>query len=333
MFRPRRYYRCYLCSKYSRDIVVAYIDGDYRTVCIRCFLAYALHETIRGMLRDGNEEDLKHVVRVLEGINDLVEDNPLTQAIRYVIDEWAQSYPKPLYVDELERGWRYRLDLDKVLDYLASEKLLIRSRFQGSSRESLSPGKLVRDLLRRFPTSKGFFKDIVKAVTGLAVVRYLADPKTRKFRAIYATLQAIASCIESSDREPAYEVKGYRCRLCGKVFSSKTEIRLHILKDHSYEIVCSDDSCIQNYIELIPGKQIGEWCRYAFFVEKASVYGVGRVNKYIRYLLTKEAIVPQEGGEVVVERNGEKYVAVDIAWIRVRERMRMLERQIVRTRW
>lgn len=332
MYRRRKYYKCYFCGKYSRDIVIAYIDGDNRTVCIRCFLAYALYETIRDMLKHGNEEDLRYVVRVLEGINDLVEDNPLAQSIRYVIDEWAHKYPKPLYVDELERKWRYRFNLDKILKYLASEEILVRVRFPGSTRLLLSPGNTLRDMLKRFPTSRGFFRDIVKAVTGLAVVRYLADAETRKFRNIYATLQAIAACIDGGEREPVYEVKGYKCRLCGKVFSSRTEIRTHILKEHSYEIECSDETCISNYMEPITGKQLGEWCKYAVFVEKASVYGVGSLNRYLRYLLTKGAILPQEEEEVVVERGGEKYVAVDIAWIRVRERMRMLERQIIRRR-
>ena len=308
------------------------MHGDDRIVCIRCFLAYALHETIKDMLKHGSEEDLRHVIRVLKGINDLVEDNPLAQSIRYVIDEWAHRYPRPLPVSELERKWKYSFDLDKVLKYLASEGILVRTKFVSSSQVILSPGDVLRDLLKRFPTSKGFFKDIVRAVTGLAVVRYLADPETRKFRYIYATLQAIAACIDSGEREPVYEVKGYKCRFCGKEFSTRTEVRTHILREHSYEIECSDEHCISNYMEAITGKQLGEWCKHSVFVEKASVYGVGSLNRYFRYLLTRGAILPQEEEEVVKERDGEKYVAVDIAWIRVREHMRALERQIIRGR-
>ena len=334
MYRRRLYFKCYFCGKYSRDIVIAYIDDVKRYVCIRCFLSHILHETIKEMLKYGNEEDLKYAVRVLEGINDLVEDNPLAQAIRFVIDEWAQRYPKPLYVDELERRWRYRFNLNKVLDYLASEKILVKSKFSGSDRLVLSPGDMLRGLLRRFPSSKGFFKDLVKAVTGLAVVKYLADPKTRKFRMIYATLQALAACIDDTGKEPYYEVKGYRCKLCNNTFSSKTEVKLHILKQHSYEIDCDidDDECFSKYVSEITGKQVGVWCRYGFFIKKASVYGVGVINRYLRYLLTKGAIIPIEGDEVVVERKGDRYIAVDIAWIRVRERMRQLERQVIRGR-
>ncbi len=328
----RRYYKCYFCGRYSRDVVKAYMDGEYRTICIKCFLAYTLHETIRGMLEYGREEDLKHVVRVLEGINDLVEDNPLAQAIRYVIDEWAHKYPQPLYVDELEQKWRYRLDLNKVLDYLSSEGVFVRTRFPGSDRIVLSPGKTLRELLKRFPSTKGFFRDVVKAITGLAVVRYLTDTETHKFRTIYATLQAIATCINEGKREPVYEVKGYRCKLCGKSFASKSEVKTHILRDHPYEIECTDEDCILNYIEAVTGRQVGEWCKYAYFVEKASVYGVSKINKFLRYLLTKGAIIPQEEDEIIIDRSGERYVAVDIAWIRVRERMRALERQIIRVR-
>ena len=334
MYRRTRYFKCYFCGKYSKDVVAAYIDGDRRYVCIRCFLSYVLHETIKDMLKHGNEDDLKYVVRVLEGINDLVEDNPLAQSIRFVIDEWAQRYPKPLYIDELGRKWRYRLDLDKVLSYLSSEDILLVSRFPGSNRSVLTAENLLRDLLRRFPSSKGFFSDIVKAITGLAIVKYLADPKTRKFRMIYATLQALAACIDDTCKEPYYEVKGYKCNLCNNVFSSRTEVKLHILNQHPYEIDCDIDNadCFYKYVSEVTGKQIGMWCRYSLFIEKASVYRVGVINRYLRYLLTKGAIIPVEGKEVVVERKGDKYIAVDIAWIRVREYMRQLERQLVRVR-
>lgn len=334
MYRRRPYFKCYFCGKYSKNIVLAYIDGAERYVCTRCFLSYILHEAIKEMLKYGDEEDLKHVVRVLEGINDLVEDNPLAQSIRFVIDEWAQKYPKPLYIDELERKWGYKFKLDKILEYLSSEEILTKSKFLGSDRLILSPGNMLRNLLRRFPSSKGFFRDIVKAVTGLAVVRYLADPKTRKFRMIYATLQALAACIDDPDSEPYYEVKGYRCRICNNAFSSKTEIKLHILKQHPYEINCDidDNECFLKYVSEITGRQLGIWCKHRLFIEKASVYGVRAINRYFRYLLTKGAIIPVEGEEIVVERKGDKYIAADIAWGRVRERMKQLERQVIRGR-
>lgn len=330
-----RCFKCYLCGKYSKSLVIAYIDNAERYVCTRCFLSHILHETIKEMLKYGNEEDLKYAVRVLEGINDLVEDNPYAQAIRFIIDEWAQRYPKPLSIDELKWKWKYRLSLDKVLDYLASEEILIRSKLSGSNYLILSPGDILRDLLRRFPSSRGFFRDVVKVSTGLAVVRYLADPETAKFRKIYATLQAIAECLNDNDREPYYEVKGYRCKLCKSVFLSKDAIKFHILKQHySYEIDCdiNKDECFFKYVSEIPGKQLGVWCKYIYFVRKACVYGVGDINRYRRYLLTKGVITPMKGEEVVIERKGDKYIAVDIAWIRVRERMRQLERQVIRGR-
>jgi len=327
-----RRFKCYLCNKYSEDIVIAYIDNAERHICIRCFLSYTLHETIKEMLKYGDEEDLKYAVRVLEGINDLVEDNPYAQAIMFTIDEWAQRYPKPLFIDELEQKWRYKLPLDKVLDYLASEEILIRSKLSNSNYLILSPGNILRNLLRKFPSSRGFFKDVVKVIKGLAVVRYLADPNTAKFRKIYATLQAIAACLDDNDKEPYYKVKGYKCKLCEHIFPSKEAIRSHILKQHSYEINCDvdEDECILKYVLEIPEKQLGVWCKYVYFVKKANVYGIDRINRYLSYLLTRGVITPIEGEEVVIERKGDKYIAVDIAWIRVRERMRQLERQIIR---
>ena len=332
--RIRRYYECYLCGKYSRDIVVAYIDGDNRVVCIRCFIPYILHETIRDMLRNGSEEELRYVLRVLEGLNDLVENHPLAQAIRYIVDTWAQRFPKPLRKSTLETSWRYRLRLNKVLSYLASEGILVESRLQGSSSIVISPGPLLRDLLKKFPTSRGFFQDVVRAVTGLAIVRYLADAETRKIRSVYATLQALAECLDDSLKSPVYKIKGDKCRICDRIYSLKVEIKTHLLKEHAYKVNCdlNKEECFNQMVETITGEKIGVWCRLNLFISKAGVYGISNLSRYLRSLLTRGVIIPQEEEEIVVERNGEKFVAVDIAWIKVRERMRMLERQLVRPR-
>jgi len=332
-YRYRKKYRCYFCGRHTRDIVSVLFDNEVRILCIRCFLSYTLHETIKDMLRYGNEEDLISVVRVLEGINDLVEDNPFVQAIRYVIDEWAQKYPQPLYVDQLEARWRYRFPLVKILKYLQDEEIFVMASFPGSKRVVISPGDLLRSLLKRYSSSRDFFRDIVKAITGLAVVRYLIDPQSLKLRMVYATLQAIAACIERGTNQVYYKIMGYKCKLCNGVFSTKSEIKMHLLREHSYEISCSDiDECFHDYVIEIKGKPIGILCRSTLFIEKASVYGVGNISKYLRNLLTRGAIIPQEGDEIIREEDGVKYVVIDPAWIKVRERMRMLERQLIRPR-
>lgn len=318
-------YECYICGRDAS--VIAYIDGRERMMCLRCFLAYTLHETIKHML-SGTEDDFRYTVRVLEGINDLVEDNPFAQAIRHVIDMWAQRYPKVLFYDDLRQGWRYRYNLDDVLSYLASEGVLVKAELQG--RIILAPGDILRKLLTKYPTSREFFRDVIKAVTGLAVVRHLADPKKPKFRKIYATLQALAECINDKDSEPLYDIKGYKCKLCEKTFLSRDEIRSHI-QEHIPEKERIGTPLDELYAEAT-GKHLGVWCKYAFFIQKAGVYGVKDINKYRRYLLTRGVILPQEGKEAVIERNGETYVAVDIAWIRVREYMRSLEKQLIRSR-
>ena len=331
-YGQRRSYQCHFCGRFTDEAVFVWLDGSQKILCIRCFLSYTLHETVRDMLDHGNEDDFRSVVRVLEGINDLIEDNPLVQAIRYVIDTWAQKYPQPLYLDELERKWKYRQTIDKVVEYLRMEEIFSKARFPGSDREFLAPGPILKSLLKRFPSSRGFFQDVVKAITGLAVIKYLSDPQSLKLRMIYATLQAIGVCAKNK-KEVYYEIKGYTCKLCNATFKTREEIRTHILRDHGYEIAWNNiDECLHKYISEIKGKPLGILCKYFLFIEKANVYGVRSITKYLRYLLTRGAILPRAGNEAIMDKNGEKYVIVDLAWIRVRERMRTLEKQLIRTR-
>lgn len=282
------------------------------------------------MLVYGNEKDMEDVIRVLKGINDLVEENPFTQAIRYVIDTWAQKYPDSLPIDELKRYWRFRIDLDKVIAYLESEEILSRSRHPVTHKVVLSPSTILSSLLQKYPSSRELFTSIVKAITGLAVVRYLVDPDNPRLRYIYATLQSLGACIERGTREPVYEVRGYRCKLCGKTFSTSIEGRTHVQNEHPDEI--EDEESFEKNIEPVLGDKIGELCRYEYFIEKADVYGVRDIGKYMRYLLSKGAIVPPKGDEIIVHRGEEKHIVVDDSWIRVRERMRELEKKLIRTR-
>jgi len=325
-------YECYFCRKVTSDVVEIYVNGARRYICRRCYLARLLHDAILSMLRDGNEDTFSYVLRVLKGINDLIEDNPQAQAIRYVIDVWSQKFPEPLYVDELESRWKYMISFQKVLRYLISEKIF-RIEQTNFGREVIRPGPLLEDLLKMFPSSRGFFRDVIRAVTGLVTVNYLSDPETRKFRKVYAILQAINVCIDDENKIPYYEIKGYKCKLCEDVnqpiFASMAEVKEHILKTHSIDCDLNEEVCFNSCVEYVFGKQIGIWCKFLTFVEKASVFGV-EISKFFRDLLTRGVILPSEGDEVMRHIKEEKYIAVDIAWFRVRERMRALERELRR---
>jgi len=325
-------YECYYCRKVTNDVVEINVAGVRRYICRRCYLARLFHDSILSMLRDGNEDDLNYVLRVLRGINDLIEDNPQAQAIRYVIDVWSQKYPKPLYVDELESGWKYIIPFQKVLGYLVSEKIF-RIEQTNFGREAILPGPLLEDLLKMFPSSRGFFRDVIRAVTGLVTVNYLSDPETRKFRKVYAILQAINVCIDDENKISYFEIKGYKCKLCEPVnqpiFASITEVKEHILNTHSIDCDLDEETCFNSCVEYVLGKEIAVWCKLLTFIEKASVFGV-EISKFLRDLLTRGVILPPEGDEVVRDVGGEKYVAVDVAWFRIRERMRALERELRR---
>lgn len=331
--KRKKRFKCYVCGRYfDSNITEIYIDGQPRIICIWCYLPSLLYQTLQILLDEGDEKDISTAVRVLEGINDLVEDNPLIQGIRVVVDEWFHTHPKPLYLDELYGRWGYRLELDRIIQYLKDEDLFVVTNLGNSSRNILAPGKRLKKLLTKFPTSRALFRDVVKIVSALIVVKYLADPQTRKLRMIYATLQAIGTCIDNKEREPVVKAKGYRCDFCSEMFSTKIEARTHLQREHYYQLECTSNECIDSHIEIIGEDVIGEWCDYTTFIEKASTYGVGSLTKYLRYLLSRGVIIPIEGDEVVMEKDGKKFIAVDMSWIRLRERMRGLERDLTRGR-
>jgi ACT domain-containing protein len=323
--RTDAYRQCTLCKRYVDMWVNVVLENKEETVCFRCFLSYTLHETIRDLLRSGKEEDIKDAVRVLEGINDLVEDNPYVQGIRHVIDFWAHTYPKPVFIEDIKKTWFYKPNLEAVMNYLAEEQIFDLVTIGNNL--AIKPGAILVNLLKLSTTNKKIYTDIVKAITGLATVRYLVEPSNPKLRYIYATLQAIRECIDNSIA--FYEIKKYRCRKCEKEFATLHEIRLHIAKEHSYENL---ESGSKDFIEEVKGDIVGYLCKQNVFVEKAGVYGVHNLTKFLRSLITRGAIIAIESNEAVVEVNGEKYFVIDKSWIRVRERMRNLERRLIRQR-
>jgi len=326
---------CNFCGRALHDLVVITIGNSDFIVCIRCFLSYALHETIKAMIFSGREEDFRYALRVLEGINDLIEDNPLIQCIRFVIDQWAQKYPEPLYKSELEYNWSYTRSLQRVLDYLRDEGILVEKTTE-SNRIILVPGDLLQELLKKYPpTTRAFFRDVIKAITGLAAVRYLVDPSNPKLRSIYAVLQALKVCIENSQLKPYYRINKYYCKLCNppiEVGEDKFAAESHLEKVHGDRVLYEGlDECFSRYIEVRGVDEIGVKCDYDAFVEWASIYGI-RTDKFMRHLLSRGVVLPEESYEAMVEENGKRKIIVDIAWVRAREYMLALERQIVRSR-
>jgi energy-converting hydrogenase Eha subunit F len=86
------------------------------------------------------------------------------------------------------------------------------------------------------------------------------------------------------------------------------------------------------YVEEIRGDAIGYLCRQALFLQSATAYGVHGISKYLRRLIIDGVLLPVRGDDAIIEKGGEMYVVVDPSWIRVRERMKSLERKIIRQR-
>ena len=105
------------------------------------------------------------------------------------------------------------------------------------------------------------------------------------------------------------------------------------LKEHHEDRVLYEglDECFNRYITIKGEEIIGVKCDYDTFLEWASIYGV-RQEKFIRNLLSRGAILPKESDEAIIEDKSGKKVIVDIAWVRAREYMLTLERQIIRSR-
>jgi hypothetical protein len=325
-------YNCDGCKKPVKGGYIVDINGKEMLLCLRCFLSHSLHETIRDMLQSGREEDIRDVLRFLRGINDLIEDNPLVQGIRHLIDVWAMRYPRPLSLSDADlRNWYYKVSIKTVVNYLIDEQI-----FKISAGDQLEPGALLEKLLKLHATNKSIYRDLVKAVTGLATVRFLVDPDNPKLRSVYATIQAIANCLNELD--PYYIVKGYKCRLCGAELATRYEAENHVKEKHSPELSLEEymgdaaEGGAGKYVEEIRGDAIGYLCRQTLFLQSATAYGVHGISKYLRRLIIDGVLLPVRGDDAIIEKGGEMYVVVDPSWIRVRERMRSLERKIIRHR-
>jgi hypothetical protein len=321
---PTPLYRCGRCGKLVKGVYNVEIDGKKMLWCLRCFLSHGLHETIRDMLLSGREEEVKDVLRVLKGLNDLIDDNSLVQGIRHLIDSWAERYPKPLSLDDIP--WPYIIEKETVVKYLEDEQI-----FRIAAGGQLEPGVLLEKLLKLYPTNRSFFTELVKVVTGLATVRFLVDPENPRLRSVYATLQSLAACLDEA--RPHYKVKGYRCKLCGAEFATMYEVENHILEKHSLEGGFEERTGgdVREYVEEV-SELVGYLCRWEHFTRSAVAYGVHNITKYLMRLLKDGVLLPAKSDEAFVDREGERYVVVDPSWIRFRERMRSLERKVVRQR-
>jgi hypothetical protein len=318
-------YRCGHCGKLVKGVYNVEIDGKKVLLCLRCFLSHALHETIRDMLLSGREEEVKDVLRVLKGLNDLIDDNPRVQAIRHLIDSWAERYPRPLSLDDIP--WPYTIKIETVVKYLVDEQI-----FRVAAGGQLEPGALLEKLLKLHATNRSFFTELVKVVTGLATVRFLVDPENPRLRSVYATLQSLAACLDEA--RPHYKVEGYRCKLCRAEFATMYEVENHILEKHSLEGGFEEHTRgdVREYVEEVRSELVGYLCRWELFIQNAVAHGVRDITKYLMGILKDGVLLPAKSDEAVVEREGERYVVVDPSWIRFRERMRSLERKIVRQR-
>ncbi len=324
--RPTPMYRCGSCGKLVKGVYDVEIDGKKVLLCLRCFLSHTLHETLRDMLLSGGEEEVKDVLRVLKGLNDLIEDNPRVQAIRHLIDSWAERYPRPLSLDDIP--WPYiGIKTETVVKYLVDEQI-----FRVEAGGQLVPGALLERLLKLHPTNRSFFTELVKVVTGLATVRFLVDPENPRLRSVYATLQSLAACLDEA--RPHYKVEGYRCKLCGAELATRYEVENHILEKHSLEGGFEEHTGgdVREYVEEVRSEVVGYLCRWELFTQSSVAYGVRDITKYLMRLLKDGVLLPAKSDEAFVDREGERYVVVDPSWIRFRERMRSLERKVVRQR-
>jgi len=323
---PTPLYRCGHCGKLVKGAYIVEIDEKKVLLCRRCFLSLTLHETIRDMLLSGREEEVEDVLRVLKGLNDLIDDNPLVQGIRHLIDFWAERYPRPLSLDDIP--WPYiGIKKETVVKYLVDEQI-----FRVVAGGQLVPGALLEMLLKLHATNRSFFTKLVKVVMGLATVRFLVDPENPRLRSVYATLDSLAACLDEA--KPYYKVEGYRCKLCGAEFATRYEVENHILEKHSLEGGFEEHTGgdVREYVEGVRSELVGSLCRWEFFTQSAIANDVHNITKYLMRLLKDGVLLPAKSDEAFVEVNGEKYVVVDPSWIRFRERMRSLERKIVRQR-
>jgi ribosomal protein S14 len=319
----RKLRRCERCGKYKR--VLYNING--MNICRDCIRGMAFYQVFKEGFRESTSRG--DVIIVGLDIGNLVYYNPHSHAWSFPLVVWifCKEINIPLYYDTLKKMWRYKVPLDKVTK-LYIEEGIFRIEKSETDREVIVEGEALKDMLKKYGDRNDVFDIIGAWVAGLIISRLHEEPEAPDFRAVEAIINALSEEAVDSDgkiiAKPYYKVTSYVCRICGGKFPSRDEVRKHLMLNH---VIPSNE--IMTYVQE-DSAPVGYLLKLSSLVNHLKRNGVSPERLIER--IERFAILFHEDDEAprIVEREGERYIVVHPAWIRVVSRTRIRERELVK---
>ncbi|MEM1712347.1 MAG: hypothetical protein QW448_04575 [Thermofilaceae archaeon] len=317
--------KCEHCGKNTGELYD--MNGVY--VCSDCIRYIAFYQTIREGLRDPSlREDTFNVGL---DIGNIVTYNPISYAWLYplIIWEFYKTRGWSLLLNELEKGWRYKTPLEKVLQIYLEEEIFKIIEAE-DRRKIIMEGNLLAEILKKYGDRSDVLDIACAWISGLIVSRLHKEPDAPSFRAVRTIINCIAEKLIGPDgsikAEPFVKVVSYRCKRCGSRFPTREEIRRHVIDKH---MIPSDE--IAAYVEE-ERNLIGYFLDLESFIDALRKEYVDpeifftRIHKF-RVLVHNDEEAPR-----IVERNGKRYLIINPSWVRLVSRAREYERFLIRGR-
>jgi len=327
--------RCEKCRKYKR---VLYKIND-EEICAECVRGMAFYQAFKESFKDPKYRG--DVITVGIDIGNAVWFNPFSYAWLYPLSLWMVSKDigarliiekgsniiKLVTKDNREYTvkWRYKKPLDDVLR-LYQEEAILKVIDEGDELV-LTEGETLNEMLKKYGDRPDAFEIIDAWVSGLIIARLHEEADAPDFRLVDTLIQVIANeMIDNTGditAESYSKVTGYKCRLCGLKFTTREEVKSHLMTVHrtpSDEIMghIEEESITTGYLLDI------------YSLVKALTQRGVRPETFFERMERLGVAAPEDPDTPrVIERDGRKFVVIDPSWVRIVARAKIYERGLV----
>jgi len=327
--------RCERCRKYKR---VLYKIND-EEICAECVRGMSFYRAFKESFKDARYRG--DVITVGIDIGNAVWFNPFSYAWLYPLSLWmfSKDIGAKLIVEkdsniiklvtkdkkEYKIKWKYKKPLEDVLRLYQEEDIL--KVIDDGGRYELTEGETLNEMLKKYGDRPDAFEIIDAWVSGLIIARLHEEVDAPDFRLVDTLIQVIANEMVDNNgdiiAESYSKVTGYRCRLCGLKFTTREEIRSHLMIVHrtpSDEIIAyiEEESITTGYLLDVQS-----------LIKALRQRGVKPETFFER--MERLGVAAPEDPETprIVERDGRRFVVIDPSWVRIVARAKIYERELV----
>jgi uncharacterized C2H2 Zn-finger protein len=316
--------RCERCGKLKR--VLYDVEGARR--CSDCIRGMAFYKVFLEGFRDPRLRG--DVITVGMDVGNLTWFNPFAQAWYYPMLIWMYFRARgwKLTIEDLVAQWRYKTPLDHVLKVYVEEGVFRVIEEEG--RHVIVEGDALSEVLKKYGDRPDVMDIVSSWVAGLIISRLHSESDAPDFRAVSAIIETIAGRYIDPDgnikAEPYSKITGYRCDICGTLIPYKEDARRHVAVVHR---VPTDE--VMGYLRE-ERTTMGYLVEISDLAEALERNGV-RPERFLDRVEKFAVLVHEDPEEPrIVERDGVRYLVVDLAWFRVLARVRVYERELLRGR-